>query len=200
MPEDDKQVAQKKAQEKKKEGFLFDASPSSHSAIMKYCSDEKIRKHFYEARIQFASSGQYDNREIILKILKLREEKAQILGYKNYAELSLVFKMAETPEQVKTLFAEISEKARPKAEAELQEIKDYFKLENLNAWDSSFYSRKLREEKYALDEKELKKYFVFENVRDALFETVQRLYHLKLRKIKRELYTPDAELYEVYKD
>ncbi len=167
---------------------------------MKYCSDADIRKYFYEARIQFASSGKYDNREIILKILKLREEKAHILGYKNYAELSLVFKMAETPEQVKTLFGEISQKARPKAEAELQEIKSYFQLKNLDAWDSSFYSRKLREEKYALDEKELKKYFVFENVRDALFETVKRLYNLELKKIEVPLYTTEVELYEVYKD
>lgn len=167
---------------------------------MKYCSDENIRKHFYNARIQFASSGQYDNRENILKILALREEKAHILGYTNYAELSLVFKMAESPEQVKTLFGEISQKARPKAEAELEEIKSYFKLENLNAWDSSFYSRKLREKKYELDEKELKKYFVFENVRDALFETVKRLYGIEMRKREASTYTSEIELYEVYKD
>jgi oligopeptidase A len=183
MPEDDKNIAQKKAEEKWKKWFLFDASAASHTAIMRYCSDESIRKHFYEARIQFASAWKYDNREIILKILKLREEKSHILGYKNYAELSLVFKMAETPEQIQTLFENISKKARPKAEAELQEIKSYFWLTHLEAWDSSYYSRKLREEKYTLDEKELKKYFVFENVRDALFETVKRLYSIEMKKI-----------------
>lgn len=213
MPEDDKQGAKKKYEEKyaeilspldmgriEKGGFLFDASAASYTAIMKYCSDESIRKHFYEARIQFASSGDYDNSEIILKILKLREEKAQILWYKNYAELSLVFKMAESPEQIKTLFWEISRKARPKAEAELEEIKNYFWLKSLNVWDSSFYSRKLREEKYELDEKELKKYFVFENVRAGLFETVNRLYNLEFKKIENILYTSESELYEVYKD
>lgn len=200
MPEDDKSVAQKKAEEKWKKWFLFDASAASHAAIMKYCSDANIRKHFYEARIQFASSGKYDNRQNILTMLKLREEKAHILGYKNYAELSLVFKMAETPEQVKTLFGDISKKARPKAQAELEEIKNYFNLENLDAWDSSYYSRKLREQKYEFDEKELKKYFVFENVRAALFETVKRLYNLELQKKDVELYTSEAEFYEVYKD
>jgi Zn-dependent oligopeptidase len=108
--------------------------------------------------------------------------------------------MAETPEQVKNLFGDISKKARPKAEAELREIKEYYSLKSLNAWDSSYYSRKLREEKYVLDEKELKKYFVFENVRAALFETVKRLYNLELKKIELPLYTTEAELYEVYKD
>lgn len=71
---------------------------------MKYCSDPEIRKHFYETRISFATSGKYDNRSIVLDILHLRDEKAKILGYHNFAELKLEFKMAQSPKQVKDLF------------------------------------------------------------------------------------------------
>lgn len=200
MPEDDKLSAKKRAEENGKTGFLFDASHSAYSAIMKYCSDGDIRRHFYEARIQFASQGKYDNREIILKILKLREEKSRILGYKNYAELSLEFKMAESPEQVIELFGDIAEKARPKAVSELEEIKLHFSLPELEPWDSSYYSRKLREEKYELDERELKKYFVFENVLRGLFEIVGRLYGIEMKSVSGKLYDSDIQLYEVYKN
>jgi len=71
---------------------------------MKYCSDSSVRKHFYESRNSFATTGKYNNNPIILEILKLREQKAVLLGFKNYSELSLHFKMAESPEQVKNLF------------------------------------------------------------------------------------------------
>lgn len=95
-------------------------------AVIKYCLSSKVRKDFYEARNKFGAQGKYNNRPIILEILKLRQEKAQLLGFKNYGELSLHFKMADTPEQVLELFGNISEKAFPKAQSELDEITQYF--------------------------------------------------------------------------
>lgn len=133
-------------------------------SIMKYCSDASVRKDFYEARNKFATQEPYNNKKVILEILKLRNKKATLLGFKNYAELSLHFKMAENPEQIEMLFSGITEKARVKAKKELSEIQDYFSLPELQAWDLSYYARKLREKKYALDDKELKKYFEFERV------------------------------------
>ncbi len=184
MPDDDKLVAKKKAEEKKREWYLFDASQSAYAAIMKYCSDKSIRAYFYTARNLFATEEWRNNKTVILKILELKNEKAKLLGFPNYAELSLHFKMAETPDQIIDLFGEISEKARPKAQAELNEIREYFNLQELVVSDLSYYARKLREEKYALDDKELKKYFEFEKVLEWMFEIVKRLYGIEIKKIQ----------------
>ena len=200
MPEDDKEVALKRAEEKKKKWFLFDASQWSYMAIMKYCSDAAVRKHFYEARNLYATEDECNNKAVILKLLELRDKKAKILGFKNYAELSLHFKMAESPEQVIELFGEISEKARPKAQAELDEIRVYFDLQELHSWDLSYYARKLREEKYALDEKELKKYFQFEKVLEWMFDIMGRLYGIEMTKLDIIGYDLDVEIYEVRRE
>jgi oligopeptidase A len=135
MPEDDKQSAKNRADKKKVSGYLFDSSQGSYMSIMKYCSDSEVRKHFYEFRNKVATTGEYDNTPIILETLKLRDNKAQLLGFNNYAELSLKFKMAQSPEQIMELFGSISEKAKPKSKAELDEIREYFELEDLNIWD-----------------------------------------------------------------
>jgi peptidyl-dipeptidase Dcp len=167
---------------------------------MKYCSDSGVRKDFYEARNKFWSEWEYNNRTIILKLLELREEKAILLGFKNYGELSLKFKMADSPEHVVELFSDIAQKAKPKAETELKEITKHFNLSDISVWDMSYYGRKLREEKYALDDRELKKYFVYENVLSGMFITIQKLYGIEMKKITRESYHEDVEIYEVYKD
>ena len=197
MPDDDKKVAIQRAKEQEKKWFLFDASQWSYMAIMKYCSDNSVRKDFYEARNLYATEEELDNKVVIIKILKLRDQKAKLLGFKNYAELSLHFKMAESPEQIIDLFGEISEKARPKAQAELDEIWEYFQLEELNVWDLSYYARKLREEKYVLDEKELKKYFQFEKVLEWMFEIIKKLYGVEMKKLDFSSYHEEVGIYEV---
>jgi len=150
---------------------------------MKYCNDSEVRKHFYEARHAFATTGKYNNKPVILHILRLREKKAKLLGFANYGELSLQFKMAESPEQIIELFSGISKKAKIKAEKEIQEIQEYFHLQEIHAWDLTYYARKLREEKYALDDRELKKYFEFEKVLSGMFEVVNQLYGLDMKEI-----------------
>jgi len=200
VPEDDKSVAVKRADEKSQSWYLFDASAGSYISIMKYCSDSSVRKDFYEARNKYGSEGEYNNRWIILKLLELRDKKAKLLGFKNYGELSLAFKMAKSPEKVVELFTDIAEKAKPKAEAELQEIKQHFWLTEISVWDLSYYGRKLREEKYALDDRELKKYFVYENVLSGMFKTIHTLYGVEMKKIDVDSYDKEVEVYEVYKD
>ncbi|MCH8518971.1 M3 family metallopeptidase [Candidatus Gracilibacteria bacterium] len=202
MPEEDKQVARKKAEEKGRDGFLFDASHSSYSAIMKYCCNGGVRKYFYDARNKFASEGKYDNREIILEILRLRQEKAQILEKNNYAELALHFKMAESPEKVISLLDNISQKARKKAEEEIIELKKYFGLKEISLWDMSYYARKLKEEKYALDERELRKYFELTSVKNGMLEIGEKIFGVKFEKqdMGEYLYNQDIELYKVTKN
>ncbi|MFA5917579.1 MAG: M3 family metallopeptidase [Candidatus Gracilibacteria bacterium] len=200
IPENDLKEAKNKAIQKQEEGFLFDSSPSSYMAVMKYCTDSQVRKYFYTSKHQFASSGKYDNREIILEILKLRDKKAKILGYKNYAELSLVFKMADTPDSIISLIDDVTVKAKNKANEEIIQLIKYFKLEKLDHWDMSYYSRIYKEKEFKFDEKELKKYFEFDKVLNGLFEIVNKLYGVEMREIIIDSYSPLLKFYEVYKD
>ena len=181
--------------------YAFDSSSSSYIAIMKYCSSSKIRKYFADAHSSFASKWKFDNRENVLKIIELKNKKAKILWYKNYAELSLEFKMADSPKQVIDLLSDLSQKAKKKAEKEIEEIKEFFRLKELNSWDMAYYSRILKEKKYKLDDKKLKEYFEFENTKKALFETVKKLYGIEMKPHPNPFLIGEGiELYKVYKD
>lgn len=200
LPKEVLDITKKAAEEKEKKWYLFDADPTSYQAIMKYCTDSKIRKDFATANITFASSWKYDNREIILNLLKLKKEKSLLLWYKNYAELSLNSKMADSPKQVFELIEWISEKAGLKAQEELNELKKYFKLDEIKSYDVAYYSRIYKEEKYEVDDKELKKYFEYDNILSYLHNFAKEFYWIELKKIEIESYSDDVNIYEVYKD
>ena len=201
FPESDLENAKNLAEKKWKKWYAFDSSSSSYISILKYCSNSEVRKYFADAHSSFASNWKYDNRENVLEIINLKDKKAKLLGYKNFAELSLEFKMAESPEQVIELLSDLSQKAKPKAEKEIEEIKNYFELKELNSWDMAYYSRILKEKKYNLDDKKLKQYFEFENTKKELFNTVKKLYWIEMKKIDFEWkYDDNIEFYEVYKD
>ena len=222
LPEEILDATKKIAEKKWKKWYLFDADPTSYQAIMKYCSDSKIRADFAVANYSFASSWKYDNRENILNILKLKKEKSDILWYKNFSELSLNSKMADSPEQVFDLIETISEKANAKATKELKKLKTYFNLEKLNSEDISYYSRIYKEEKYDIDDKELKKYFCLDNTISYLHNFVNKFYWIELIPLSQpfpprekgakqnevsslpwgetERGMQDIRIYEVYKD
>ncbi len=180
--------------------YLFTADPTVMQAIAKYCSDPKIREDFSRANYTFASSGKYDNRPVVLEILQLKDQKAKLLGYKNYAELSLNAKMAESPEQIFDFIGNISKKAKTKAETELEELKKYFSLSELKSSDIAYYSRKLKEEKYELNEEELKQYFELENTLNYMFSFVQNFYGIEIKPIENTTHNPDIRVYEVWKE
>ncbi len=200
LPEDILNNAKKAAADKNKSGYLFDADPSSYVAILKYCSDANIRKDFEKIQNSFASKGKFDNREIILNILKNKKQKAEILWYKNYAEMSLNSKMADSPKQVFELIQGISKTAKTKAIEERDELKKYFNLTELHSYDMGFYSRKYKEEKYNLDEKELKKYFKYENVLEYLHNFVKEFLGIEMREISASVYSKSVKTYEVYRN
>lgn len=200
IPQNELDEAKQKAEKEWNAWYLFDSSPASYIAIMKYCTDSEVRKHFYTEKHKFASSGKFDNREIVLEILNLRDEKAKILGYKNYAELSLVFKMADTPENVIKLIDEISIKAKDKAISEIEELKKFFKIDIINIWDLTYYSRIYKEKEFNFDERELKKYFEFDKVLKWLFTIVNKLYWIEMKEVIIDSYSTDIKFYEVYKD
>ena len=199
LPESDLENAKMLAKSKNKDWFLFDSSASSYIAIMKYCSSSEVRKYFLESHNSFSSFGKYDNRENVLKLINLKDEKSKILWYENYAQLSLEFKMANSPDEVINLLTSLSDKAKKKALKELDEIKDFFNLDSIEQWDMSYYSRILKEKKYQFDDKKLKQYFEFDNTKKALFKVVKRLYDIEMKPIKVEwIYSENIEVYEVY--
>ncbi len=199
IPADVLKLAENLAKEKNIDWWLFTADPTFYSNLMSYCSNEKIREKLLKDRTSFASSWKFDNRWIILEILKLKLEKAKILGYKNYAQYSLQSKMASSPEEVINLIEWISKKAKAKAKKEVENIKNYFKLEELEAWDLWYYETKLVKEKYEIDEKEIKKYFKYENVLAYLFDFVSKFYSLELKEIKTPVYNEDVKVFEVWR-
>lgn len=180
--------------------YLFKSSPTEFSAILRYCSDSKIRKDFEVANYTTASSWEFDNRPIVLEILKLKEKKAKILWFENYAELSLNSKMAESPKEIFELITWISEKAKIKSEKENEELKKYFNLDKIESYDFAYFSRKLKEEKYDVDDLEVKKYFEFENVLKYLHNFVEKFYSIEIKEIKKESYSDEIRIYEVLKD
>lgn len=183
-----------------KGGYLFDSDPTSYSAIMKYCTSKEIRAYFEKASYTTASAWKFDNREIVLELLKLKDAKAKLLWYKNYAELSLKDKMADSPEQVFELLNSVSSKAIKKAELDLKEVKDYFKLDHIETYDLAYYTRILKEEKYSLDEKVLKNYFEFEDVLSYLHRFIENFYSLEIKESNIESYNNDVRVYEIYKE
>jgi len=197
LPKDVLENAKKKAEDKWKTWWEFGADSASTISIMKYCNDEEIRKDVIDQNMLFATSWELDNRPIILKLIELRQEKAKLLGYKNYAELSLVKKMAETPEEVIDLLKEVGEKAELKMEAEMLEIRDYFDIDELNYYNLAFYTRKLKEEKYDLDDKLLKEYFQYDKVVSYMFDLANKLFGINMKQLDISTYHPDAKVYEV---
>ena len=198
MPADILEQAHEYAKTQNKDGYLFNYNTASN--IITYCSDESARKAVRSAFKSIASSWKHDNREIILKILKLRQELASILGYKNYWEYSLANKMAPSPEFVINQEDQILVRANEKANKEIEEITKYFNLTKLEVWDYSYYSRKLQEEKYQLDDNALRDYFEFGRVKEWLFDIAKRLYWVELKRVDSKMYDEGVEAYEIYKD
>ncbi len=180
--------------------WIFDADPTAYQAIMKYAPGRQLRKDFETAKSRVCSSGNYDNRQNVLDILKYCQEKAKILGYKTAAHMSLQPKMANSPEEVIDLMSGISQKAKIKVKSEFEEIKEYFDLDTLESYDVPYYARKLQNEKYALDEQELKKYFELENSLDYMLGFIEKFYDVAFKKIDIKSYHDDVRVYGVYRD
>ena len=179
MPEE--LLAKMKALAGEKWGLAVNADPNLLVAVSKYCSNPKIRKQVAFQREQWASEGEFDNRPLALELLKLNQEKAKILGYANAGEMLLWTTMAQDPNQVFDFIKPISAKAMQKAKSEVQTFQEYFQLPDLPSYDLAYYTRKYKEEQYALNEEELKQYFEFESVLKWLHSFVFKFLGVELR-------------------
>lgn len=204
LPDGAVDVAALAAEEKGYKGmWLFTLQAPSFIPFMEYAENRELREKMYKAYMSKAFKGDdLDNQDKVKEIVKLRLEMAQLLGYKTYADYVLEERMAEKPEKVKDFLNDLLEKAFPKAKEEVEEIKAYIKKLGddieLERWDWAFYSQKLKNEKYQLDDEMLRPYFQMEKAIEGIFQVAKKLYGLTFKKNNDiPVYHKDVQAYEV---
>jgi oligopeptidase A len=187
LPDDDLQAAQEAAREAGKEGWLFTLKAPSYLAVMQYAHNRALRERLYRAYSTRASEldgAAFDNAPLMADILRLRAEEAGLLGFANYAELSLATKMADTPRQVTDFLRELARRARPFAARDLDELRrfarDTLGIAELQAWDVAYASEHLRQARYAFSDQEVKQYFPEDVVLPGMFKLVETLFGLRV--------------------
>ena len=203
LPQSSIDAAREAAQATGKEGWIFTLQKPSWIPFMQYADNRDLRKKMYLGYINRGdNNNDNDNKEVIARILKLRQQKAQLFGFNTFAEYQLEDKMAKTPQAAYDLLMTIWKAALPKAKAEAAELQKMMnaegKGEKLEAWDWWYYTEKLREQKYALSESELKPYFSLDNVRKGSFMVANRLFGVNFRPIEGvDIYHPEVKTFEV---
>lgn len=207
LPESAIAAAKQRATEKDQEGWLLNLEFPVYYAVLTFAENTALREEMYTAYNTRASNqgphaGQFDNGEKAVEILKLRAEKAQLLGYDNYAQLSVVPKMVESPEQVIDFLNDLAKKAVPEAKREYQALetfaKDTLGLGKLNAWDIAFVSDKLKQQQYSISDEDLKPYFPASKAVPGMFDVVGRLFGLKIEQVNDvDLYHEDIQCYAI---
>lgn len=208
LPDDFMHAARAAAEADGKPGYKLTLHFPSYFPVLQFAESRQLRETVYRANTTKASelSGkpEWDNTEKIEQILALRDEEAKLLGYDSYADVSLVSKMAESPAQVEEFLRDLGKRARPHAERDLQEVREFaksrFGLETCEAWDLSFVSEKLREERYAFSEQEVKQYFPEDKVIAGLFETVEKLFGVKILPDSASVWHRDVQFYRLERD
>jgi len=203
LPEGAKEAAKQLAESKQKKGWLITLDYPSYIPFMTYANNRKLRK---KLSIAFGSKGfkndELDNQNIVLKIVTLRYKRASLLGYKTHAHFVLEERMAKTPEKVSAFLNELLEKAKPAAESEFEKLQNFAKkldgIEKLEKWDSAYYSEKLKQKLFSLDDELLKPYFKLENVIQGVFTIANKLYDLHFEEINSiDKYHPEVLTYKV---
>ena len=188
IPDDVRQAAREAAEKDGKDGWKFTLHMPSYLPVMQYAENRELRAAMYRAYATRAAEfgpAELDNTPLIRKILELRREESQMLGYNNFAEVSLVPKMAESVPQVLAFLRDLASKAKPFAEKDIAELRDFAKqelaLDALEPWDIGFASEKLLQARYAFSEQEVKRYFTEDKVLGGLFHVVETLFGVRLK-------------------
>ena len=196
-------AAAESAAEKGLEGWEFTLDYPSYSPFMKYCNDRELRRQMYMEYGSRAVGGEYSNCENVSKIIDLRIQSAQLLGYRTYADYALEVRMAKDAGTVNKFLADLMNPSLPYARADVKMVEDFarkngFEGDRLMGWDFSYWSEKLQKAEYDLSEELLKPYFKLENCIDAVFDLAHRLYGINF-KIREDIpgYHKDVKVYEV---
>jgi len=207
LPDSALALARQAAQRAGLEGCLINLDQPSFYPVLTYCEDAALREEVYRASYTRASdegphAGQWDNSDLMVEILDLRTELAQLLGFANYAELSLATKMAESPGQVTDFLEQLAHRSRAQALADFEELEAFAREQcgasGLQAWDLPFYSEKLRQSRYRISREEVRPYLPVTRVLPGLFRVVERLYGVTVREVEGfDTYHPDVQLFEL---
>ncbi|MHB1236147.1 MAG: M3 family metallopeptidase [Gallionella sp.] len=204
LPDDVLQAAREAAQASGQPGWLFTLKAPSFMPVMQYADSRKLREQMYRAYSTRASEfgkPEFDNTALMDEIVKLRGEEARLLGFANYGELSLASKMANSPQQVVEFMRELAQRARPFAEKDLAELRafarDRLGLAELLSWDMSYAGEKLREQRYAFSEQEVKQYFPEDAVLPGMFKLVETLYGLQIKASDAPVWHQDVRFFDI---
>jgi oligopeptidase A len=204
IPEDALQAAREAAEADGKPGWKFTLHFPSYMPVLQYADNRALREKLYYAYATRASEfgkPEWDNTALIRQILALRAESAKLLGYNNYAEVSLATKMAQTASQVLDFLRTLATRARPFAKQDMAELAAYaaskLGLHDMQAWDVAYVSEKLREEKYAFSDQEVKQYFPEPRVLQGLFKVVETIYGVHVRKSQAPVWHKDVTFYDI---
>ena len=203
LPEGTREAAHSLAKSQEKEGWIFTLDHPSYIPFVTYADNRELRK---KMAIAFGArafqNNEFDNQGIVLKIAKLRFDRAQVLGYKTHSHFVLEERMAETPDKVISFSNDLLAKAKPAAEKEFSQLAAFAKeldgIEQLEKWDGAYYSEKLKQQLFSLDDEILKPYFQLEKVLDGAFTVAQKLYGITFEEIfEIDKYHEDVKTYEV---
>jgi oligopeptidase A len=212
LPDDVKQAARAAAEQEQKAGWMFSLHFPSYFPVLQFADNRELREKIYRANATKASEmgavftelEKWDNTGNIAQLLKLRDEEARLLDYRNFAEVSLVPKMAESPEHVIEFLEDLARRARPYAEKDLAELrafaKDELGIEDMQAWDVAYASEKLREQRYAFSAQEVKEYFPEPKVVDGLFKLVSGLFGVQIKPDSAPVWHPDVRFFRIERD
>ncbi len=196
-------------------GYVVTLDGPIYMAVMTYADNAELRQTLYEAYNTRASdqgptAGQWDNSDLIDRILTLRQELAQLLGFAHYGEYSLATKMADTPDQVTDFLEDLASKAKPAAQDDLKALTEWvaesYDVHQLAPWDIPYYSDKLRQAKYSVSSEVIRQYFTLPKVLDGLFSVAKNLYGIEIQEILEkdgvavDLWHSDARYFEITKD
>ena len=206
LPEGAIEAARELAMSLEKEGWVFTLDHPSYLSFMTYADNRELRK---QLAIAFGAKGfqdnEFNNENIVLQIVKLRHERSNFLGYKSHADFVLEERMAESPEKVKSFLHDLLDKAKPAAQKEFGELTAFAKeldgINHLEKWDGAYYSEKLKQKLFNLDDEKLKPYFKLENVLNGVFTIAGKLYGIHFEQVNDiDKYHKDVMTYEVKDD
>ena len=204
VPDDVKAATRAAAEAEGKDGHKLTLHMPVYLPVMQYADNRLLREQLYTAyvtRACEAGPAERDNGPVMAELLRLRQEEATLLGYPSYADVSLVPKMAESPAQVLTFLRDLARRARPYAERDLAELREFAATElgltDLQSWDSAYASEKLKEARYAFSDQEVKQYFTEPKVLDGLFRIIETLFEVAIRPDTAPVWHPSVRFYRI---
>ena len=204
VPADVVQAARAAAEADGKAGYKLTLKMPSYLPVMQFGRNRQLRERLYRAYVTRASDQgdpKFDNTQVMREILALRQEEAKLLGYGSYGEVSVVAKMAESPDEVVKFLRDLAQRARPYAERDLQDMRafaaEHLGIADPQAWDWSFIGERLKEARYAFSEQEVKQYFTAPKVLAGLFKIIETLFEVQIRRDTAPVWHPSVEFYRI---